>query len=168
VGGGLEIHRACGHPPVININTTEIAVKKLLHDHMSESNIFRLKDMKNVNETVEKGTAKSDELDPESADCTILDQTAKVRMVAMAMGTTNLSFMLKKLLTKIEKRWQAEHSVTEAYAYANMVFSTRFEEGPCPRSLKMRPHVHSPSTKETIAWVKEAYDTFQWQTHFKL
>ena len=97
-----------------------------------------------------------------------VDQTAKVRMVDVAMGTTNLSSMLKKLLTKIEKRWQAEHSVTEAYAYANMVFSTRFEEGPCPRSLKMRPHVHSPSTKETIAWVKEAYDTFQWQTHFKL
>ena len=96
-----------------------------------------------------------------------VDQTVKVRMVTVSMGTTNLSFMLKKLLTKIEKRWQAEHSVTEAYAYANMVFSTRFEEGPCPRSLKMRPHVHSPSTKETIAWVKEAYDTFQWQTHFK-
>ena len=71
MGGGLEIHRACGHPPVININTTEIAVKKLVNNHTSESNIFRLKDMKNINETVKKGAAECDDLDPESVDCTI-------------------------------------------------------------------------------------------------
>ena len=82
-------------------------------------------------------------------------------MVAVAMGTANLSFMLKKLMIKIEKRWQVEHSVMEAYAYATMVFSTRFMDGPCPRNLKMSPHIHSPSTKETIEWVKEANDTFQ-------
>ena len=98
-----QIHRGRGHHPVINLNTMEIAVKKLVNDHTSESNIFRLKDMKNVNETVEKGTAECDELDPESVDCTILDQTAKVQMVAVAMGTTNLSSMLKKLLIMIEK-----------------------------------------------------------------
>ena len=88
-------------------------------------------------------------------------------MVAVAMGTTNLSFMLKKLLIKIEKRWQVEHSVMEAYAYATVVFSTHFVDGPCPCNPKMRPHLHSPSTKEAIEWVKEAYDTFQWQTYFK-
>ena len=162
-----QIYRARGHHPVINLNTTEIAVKKLLNDHTSESNIFRLKDMKNVNETVEKCTAESDELDPESADCTILYQTAKVRMVAVAMGTINLSFMLKKLLIKIEERWQVEHSVMEAYAYATVVFSTCFVDGPCHCNLKMRPRLHSPSTKETIEWVKAAYNTFQWQPYFK-
>ena len=88
-------------------------------------------------------------------------------MVAVAMGTTNLSFMLKKLLIKIEKRWQAEHSVMEAYAYATVVFSTRCVDGPCPFNLKMRLQLHSPSTKEAIEWVKEAYDTFRWQTYFK-
>ena len=155
-----QIHRARGHRPVINLNTTVIAMKKLLKDHTSESKTFRLKDMKHVNETVEKGTAQSDELDPESVDCTILDQTAKVRMVVVVMGTTNLSSMLKKLLIKLEKRWQAEHSVMEAYAYATVVFSTRFVDGSCPCNLKMRPHLHNPSTKETIEWVKEAYDTF--------
>ena len=96
-----QIHRARGHHPVINLNTTEIAVKKLVNDHTSESNIFRLKDMKDINETVEKGTAESDELDPESVDCTILDQTANIQMVAVAIGTANLSFMLKKHLIKI-------------------------------------------------------------------
>ena len=46
-------------------------MKKLVNDHTSESNIFRLKDMKNVNETIEKGAAECDGLDPESVDCTI-------------------------------------------------------------------------------------------------
>ena len=88
-------------------------------------------------------------------------------MVDVAMGTTNLSFMLKNPLIKVEKRWQAEHSVMEAYAYATVVFSPRFVDDPCPCNLKMRPHLHSPSTKETIEWAKEAYVTFQWQTCFK-
>ena len=52
-----QIHRVHGHPPVMNLNTTQIAVKKLLNDHTSESNTFRLKGMKNVYETVKKGTA---------------------------------------------------------------------------------------------------------------
>ena len=52
-----QIHRTSGHHPVINLNSTEIAVKKPLNDHTSESNTFRLKDMKNVYETVKKGTA---------------------------------------------------------------------------------------------------------------
>ena len=38
----------------------------------------------------------------------------------------------------------------EAYAYATVVFSTRFVDGPCPCNLKMRPHLHSPSTNEAI------------------
>ena len=42
-------------------------------------------------------------MDPESIDCGVCDKTAKVSLIAAAMGDSDITFTNKKLLTKMER-----------------------------------------------------------------
>mmetsp|Transcript_9346 Transcript_9346/g.16260 ORF Transcript_9346/g.16260 Transcript_9346/m.16260 type:complete len:172 (+) Transcript_9346:105-620(+) len=98
-------------------------------------------------------------LEAETIDSSVCDRTAKVALVAAAMGNSGLSFSNKKLLTKTESRFIAEHSIMGGYAYATTVLSTHFIEGPRPRCLsKYRPEKLNRSAKETVEWVRQALD----------
>ena len=99
------------------------------------SSAFKLKDMKDAYAEKKKEQANLDDLDPDSIDCGICDRTAKIALIAVAMGDSDLSLSIKILMMKTEKRYKAEHSIMGAYAYAVTVLSTHFIEGHRPRNL---------------------------------
>ena len=147
-----------GQPSIMKLGEAEAAVKNVLRDCSSDSSAFKLSDMKNAYAEKRKDKAALDGLDPDSINSSISTRTAKVALIAVAMGDSDISLSNKVLLTKTEKRFQSEHSIMGAYAYACTVLSTHFIEGPCPKNLAhLKPHKLSASALETIEWVKEAY-----------
>ena len=154
-----KLVREGGRPSIMKLGETEGIVKQVLSEHTNDSNTFRLKDMKKSFESKRIDEAEANGLDPESIECGISDKTAKAAMVAVAMGDSDLQFTTKKLQTKTESQYQAEHSIMGGYAFATTVLSTHFIEGPRPKHLeKFNPEKLSASALETIEWVKEAYD----------
>ena len=86
--------------------------------------------------------AERNGLESERVQCTVSDTTMKATMMAVAMGSADsgLGISKEKLSKKSEKRFQAETSVMGGDAYATMVLSTNFIEGPRPHMLnKFQP-----------------------------
>jgi len=153
------IGRMVGRPPTMILKCNEEAVNKSSDAHTSNTNDFRLKDMKSVYEKVHGENADKNGLDPGSVDCSTSDQRARVDMIAVAMGDTDLTFSCKKLQPKTEKTWQTEHSVKGAYTYTTTILSAQFIEGSCPRKIQLKHDLLSNDAKETLEWVKEVYGT---------
>ena len=80
---------------MIKLKDMESAVQKTITDHTTDSSPLRLKDMKAVYKDVTKGKAEDDGLVQAIIDYGVSDRTAKIAMVAVAMGDTNLSFTTK-------------------------------------------------------------------------
>ena len=95
---------------------------------------MKLSAVKKVYETnYSKEQAAKDGLDTESINCSVADQTAKVGMMAVTMGSKELKLTKKKLTTKTSPRYIAEHSVMSGYAYSATVLATHFMKDPAPR-----------------------------------
>ena len=124
-----------GPPTNMVLNDIVDAIKETLKDCASDSSAFRLEDMKCAYVVKKKQKVLEDSLEPENIQCGVSDQTAKIAMIAAAMGNTGLTFSKKKLLLKTDKRFQAEHSVMGVYAFATTVLSTHFIDGPIPHNL---------------------------------
>ena len=95
-----------------------------------------LDNMKDIYTNKVKERVAEDGLDPECVTSGCSDKLAKVMTMVVAMGDGMGKPTNKKLLTKTEKRFQAEHSMFSAYAFALKVLSTRYLEGPVPSKLK--------------------------------
>ena len=96
-------------------------------------------------------------LDPECVTSGCCDRVAKEMTMAIAMGDDVGKLTNKTVLTKTEKRFQSEHSVFSAYAYALTVLSTHVLEGSIPSKLKQFQidKLHERAL-ETVEWMKKA------------
>jgi len=147
-----------GRNSVLTLNEVEAAVQKKFKDCNTKSNTFQLSDMKSSIEEKRKRTAEEDGLDPETIDCKVSSTTAKVALIAAAMGDECGTLSNKKLLHKTSTRWQMEHSVQAAVSNTLTCISTHYIAGPTPPNLigKFDEEKLSKSTKETIELMKEA------------
>ncbi len=118
------VPKGVGRPKKMKLSEVEDAVTISLEECKTASSTFQLQDMKDTYATKKKEEAVEADLNPDSINCGVSDRTAKVAMVATAMGSKKQKFADKKLLTKTEKQFQAKHSVQGAYAYALTVLST--------------------------------------------
>ena len=150
-----------GRKPIIETSDIKSAVKDVMKDCSRDSNAFQLKDMEKLLESKKKEKAEKDGLDQETVKSGVSKNTARAAMVALAMDADDqMAFTKKKLNTTTESRWRSEHSPMCGYSYATTVLSTHVNRGPMPHNIakKWKPDQLSASAKETMAWMKEAYD----------
>ena len=118
-----------------------------------------LSNMKGIYTHKVKEQVAKDGLDPECVTLGCGDKLAKAMTMAVAMGEDIGNLTNKKLLTKNEKRFQAEYSMFSAYAYALTVLLTRYLEGPMPSKLKQfQLDKLDPQALETMEWTKTALE----------
>ena len=151
--------------PSLTLSQLEERARGSIDQRASDSNCFRLKDVKSALSSRKKDEAEKNGLDGDSIDVSVNDEWAKVSLTALALSDTKLSFTKKKLLKKTETRFIAEHSVMGAYAYAATVLSTHFIFGTRPTRLtKFHPGKMSHDAQETLAWMRLAYGDAQVDT----
>ena len=108
------------------------ATKQQLKDRTNDSNTFRLKDMKNMVVGKKKGVAASNGLDPDSIECSVSTEWAKINMTATSAREIGVTFSQKKLMRKTAARFRSEHSIMCGYSYACTALTTMYLSGPQP------------------------------------
>ena len=148
-----------GRPMSMELDKAQVGVSNVLRSRATNSSAFMLDNMKDMYTNMVKERVAEDGLDPECVKSGCSDKLAKAMTMAVAMGGDVGKLTNKKLLKKTEKRFQAEHSIFSAYAYALTVLSTHYVEGPVPSKLKQfQLDKLDPQALETVEWMKTALE----------
>jgi hypothetical protein len=148
--------RSVGRPGAMPVKEVEKGTNQMLKDGLHDSNTFKLKHMKNLMVVKKKEIAASNGLDPDSVNCNVTTQWAKVNMIATA-ARSNLAFSTKKLLTKTASRYRSEHSVMCGLSYTLTALTTMYRSGQKPSWLSGVDVDKLPaSVKDTLEMVKSA------------
>ena len=104
-------------------------------------------------------TAELNGLDPKTIKVGCCDKTAKIKIVASAMGDTFAHLTDRKLMKKSVTRWIAEHSIQAAMSYTMTCLSTHWMSGKMTPEMMKRLNVDvsklSDHVKETMETMKE-------------
>ena len=124
-----------GRPSIMKLGEAEAAVKNVLRDCSSDSSAFKLSDMKNAYAEKRKDKAALDGLDPDSINSSISTRTAKVALIAVAMGDSDISLSNKVLLTKTPRRDSNRSIPSWVPTHTHVLCSLRISsKAPVPRT----------------------------------
>mmetsp|Transcript_5353 Transcript_5353/g.12155 ORF Transcript_5353/g.12155 Transcript_5353/m.12155 type:complete len:487 (+) Transcript_5353:597-2057(+) len=129
------VRNGAGRPCALGLDKVDAKIATKFRDRSGNSSAFQLSDMKNIIEGHRKDTAEEAGLDPDSINCGVCDTTAKVNLIAAAMGDSGGNITNKKLLIKTLSRYGGENSVQGGVANALTAMTTNNNAGRCPPHL---------------------------------